>query len=78
MKQSDKEELARFRERRKKLTDYNNKYNKENYKRMVCMHPISDSAAIDEAIKLSGAKSVSAYLSMLITRDLKERGLLSD
>ena len=52
MKQSDKEELARFRERRKKLTDYNNKYNKENYKRMVCMHPISDSAAIDEAIKL--------------------------
>lgn len=78
MTENDMKELEKFRAKKRKAVEYNLKYNKENYKRMVCMYPIKDSAAVDKAIKLSGEKSVSAYISMLITKDLKERGLLSD
>ena len=76
MNLSDKEELEKYRAQRKRTFDRNNQYNKDNYKRMVCMYPIERSDEIAEAMKQEQIKSVSAYLAMLVDRDLKERGLI--
>lgn len=76
MNRSEKQELEHYRAQRKKEFDYRNKYSKENYRRMICMYPIAQSEAIDQAMEQAKAKSVSAYLSMLVERDLKERGLI--
>ena len=76
MTQSEREELAKFRERKKKASAYNQKYEKENYRRMVCTYPIGFSDQIDKAMELSNVTSVSGYISSLITKDLKEKGLV--
>ena len=76
MKPSEKEELEKYRAQRKRTFDKKNQYNKENYKRMLCMYPIERSDAIAEAMKQAQTKSASAYIAMLIDRDLKERGLI--
>lgn len=76
MRLSDKEELAKFRAQRKRSNDYKNQYNKENYKRMTCMYPIERADAVTEAMKETGASSVSEYVAMLITNDLHKRGLI--
>lgn len=76
MTQSEREELAKFRERKKKASAYNMKYEKANYRRMVCTYPIKNADKVDKAMEMSGITSVSAYVTSLIDRDLKEKGLI--
>lgn len=78
MKKEEKKELDALRARKKRGEDYRNAYSREKYKRMTCVYPISRGAAVDEAIRQSGAASASAYLCGLIDDDLRRRGLLDD
>ena len=76
MKQNDKAELERLRALKKRTEDYKNSYNKENYRKFVCLYPRANSDKVDEAIKQSGESSISAYLTSLINKDLHKRGLM--
>ena len=73
---TEKEELEKYRAQRRHKTKYTNRFNEEHYRRLVCMYPIKYSVEVDMAINQSHTKSISAYIAMLITNDLVERGLI--
>lgn len=73
MTDKEKAELEKYRAQRKKANEYRNNYAKENYRRYVCMYPKNNSHLVEQA---RGDMSISNYLSELINRDLKEKGLL--
>lgn len=75
MDEKDRAELAKFREQKRRRTKYANQFNEDHYRRLVCMYPIKRSVDVDMAMNQAKIKSVSAYLTSLIDRDLKERGL---
>lgn len=76
MKESDRQELERLRSLKKRTEDYRNQFAKENYRKYVCVYPRANSDRVDEAIRQSGEKSISAYIAALIDNDLRKRGLM--
>ena len=72
---NERAELEKYRARKKKEIAYQQKYQKEKYRRVICLIP-NDKADLFEQAK--GNEPTSTYLNRLIDRDLKEKGLLTD
>lgn len=70
---SERDELTKLREQKKRRQDYRNQYAKDNYKRIICMLPVERFDAFEKA---KGDTPTSTYLCDLIYADMRKKGLL--
>jgi hypothetical protein len=73
LNKSEREELSKLRDQRKRAQNYRNQYAKENYKRIICMLPIERVDLFEEA---KGDTPTSTYICDLIYADMRKKGLL--
>lgn len=67
------EQFKRYRNRRKRESDYRNQYAKDNYKRLICLLPIERYDLFEQA---KGEDATSTYICDLIYADMRKKGLL--
>lgn len=73
MDDKDREELEHYREMKKRRKEYTARFQKENYKRIVCLLPIDDVPLFEKA---RGDQPASSYILSLIDKDIHQRHIV--